>query len=110
MRKIEAIIETSELPELREALREVGVRTIRVSEAELVPVFAGGSGSRHEADDEREWKSGVSMVVPDEAADRVVLTLLATVKGGGIDDGKKFVSSIEYVVRLEATGFFDDVL
>lgn len=110
MRKVEAVLETGELPDVREALREIGVRTMRVSEVKEELVYVDKSGPWERAAEEGGSKSRLSIIVPDDEADRVILTLLGALKGGGIDDGSRFVSSIEHVVRLEATGFFDDVI
>lgn len=112
MKKIEAIVQNAELSDIRYALREIGVRTIRVTEVvdELVPVYGKGFGRQVQEEAEAHTRSKISVVVPDDEADRVVLTLVSTLKAGGIDDGSSFVSSIEYVVHLEASGFFDDIL
>lgn len=112
MTKIEAVVETRELADVRDALREMGVRTMRVTEATEVPVPVGQATGGHFAgeDGEVHAKARVSVVVPDDLTDRVILTLLAIVKGGGIDEEGRFVSSIEHVVRLESAGFFDNFL
>jgi nitrogen regulatory protein P-II 1 len=111
MKKIEAIVKNAELSDVRYALREIGVRTIRVTELaeELVPVYDHGAGRQIEEVAETRTRSKISVVVPDDEADGVVLALVSTLKDGGIGDGNSFVSSIEYVVRLEAPGFFFDV-
>lgn len=112
MKRIEAIVGTGELGSIRDALREIGVRTMRVTEVEedLVPVFQNTVGRAAEPEHEPAQKSRVGVVVPDDLADRVILVFLANLREGGIDDGSGFVSSIEHVVRLEAEGFFEDVI
>ena len=111
MRKIEAIVRNAELSDVRHSLREIGVRTIRVTEVaeELVPLYSHGAGLQVEDAVEARTRSKISVVVPDDEADAVVLALVSILKDGGIDDGKRFISSIEYVVRLETSGFFFDI-
>lgn len=111
MKKIEAMVEAEELADIRDALREMGVRTIRVAEVAEEPAFVEdfASGDFTTGDSEVRAKVRISVVVPDDLTDRVILTLLASVKGGGVDTEGAFVSSIQHVVRLEAAGYFDDI-
>ncbi len=112
VKRIEAIVGTGDLVGIREALREIGVRTVRVTESddEKVPVLVSVSSRRGGTGSELPAKSKVSVVVSDDLADRVILMLLANAKEGEVDDGDGFASSIEHVVRLEAEGFFEDVI
>ncbi len=112
MKRIEVIVRNAELSEIRYALRDFGITTMRVTEVEkeFVPEYRRNSERQAELEPETEKRSKVSVVVPDEEADSVVLMFVSTLKDGGINDGKGFVSSIEYVVRLEADGFFDNMI
>lgn len=112
MKKIEAIVEIEEIGEVRDALREMGITTMRVSEVneERVLVVHDRIGRSPEVDALERPRVRISVVVPDDLTDSVILMLLSIVKSGGIDDGKNFVSAIEHVVRLEAAGFFDGVI
>jgi nitrogen regulatory protein PII len=112
MRRIEAIVETDELGDLRDALRELGVRTMRVTEVKrdesLSPRRETGTQSADQV--KRSQKTMVGVVVPDDLTDRLILTLMGVTREGGVRDGEAFVSSIEQIVRLEADGFFDGLL
>ncbi len=112
MRKIEAIVETDELGGLRDALRELGVKTMRVSEVkgEDAPSRRREIGRQLENEVKPFPRAKVGVVVPDDMTDRVILTLMGVTREGGVRDGEAFVSSIEEVVRLEAEGFFDGLL
>jgi nitrogen regulatory protein PII len=112
MRKIEAIIETEELGDLRDALRELGVRTMRVTEVKGKDVLSRRREIGRQPDDRVKPfpRAKIGVVVPDDLTDRVILTLMGVTREGGVRDGEAFVSSIEQVVRLEAEGFFDGML
>lgn len=112
MKKIEAIVETGKLADIREALRDVGIRSMRVTGAAEIAAAAGNAAMKSHEEDElhAHSKARISVVVPDDMTDKVLLTLLANVKRGGTDDGEPFLSSIEHVVRLEAAGLLDGII
>ncbi|MCL4538357.1 MAG: P-II family nitrogen regulator [Bacteroidetes bacterium] len=112
MKRIEAIVGLNELGAVREALREIGIRTMRVTdvEEEMVPVLNLVAGRKSGPEPGHSGKAKISVVVSDKLADRVILMLLANLREGVVYDGGGLVSSIEHVVRLEAEGFFEDVI
>lgn len=91
MRKIEAIVETGELGKLRDALREIGIKTMRVAE------FGGKEDEfrnrttdhRPEAKNNSPSKAKIGVVVPEDVAGMVILALLSKTKDGGFDDLQK---------------------
>jgi len=93
MKKIEAIIQPSRFESVKEALREIGVEGITVTE-----VRGHGRQKGHtEVYRGREYsvdllpKVKLELVVPDAQAAKVVETILQTAKTGKIGDGKIFI-------------------
>ena len=112
MTKLEAIVETNELGDLRDALREPGVKAMSVGEVKGEEALSRHREIGRQLDDEVKPfpRAKVGAVVPDDMTDRVILTIMGVTREGGVRDGEAFVSSIEEVVRLEAEGFFDGLL
>ena len=102
MKKIEAIIKPFKLEEVKDALTELGVYGMTVSE---VRGFGRQKGHK-EASRGTEYtiefvpKTTIEVVVPDGLADKVVETIMRTAKTGSIGDGKIFVSNLEGVIRI----------
>ncbi len=109
MRKIEALVQNEEVGEIREALRAIGVRTLRLSEAgaEGGGTNRGWSLAQSAGPGERKGMAKVGLVVPDHLTDRVILTLLG-ITGAGPDGSKSSLTSIERIVPLDPVGLLDD--
>jgi nitrogen regulatory protein P-II 1 len=108
MKKIEAIIKPYKLEEVRDALGELGVTGMTVTEVR-------GFGRRTGATElflgsERTVglspKIMIEVVVPDQAADSTVAAVVKSARTGKIGDGKVFVAKVEQAVRIrtEETG------
>ena len=82
MKKIEAIIKPFKLDEVKEALQEVGLQGITVTEAK-------GFG-----------RQKVEIVLGDESVEAAIEAIRKAAQTGRIGDGKIFVSNIEEVVRI----------
>ena len=102
MKKIEAIIQPSRFESVKEALREIGVEGITVTE-----VRGHGRQKGHtEVYRGREYsvdllpKVKLELVLPDAQAAKVVETILQTAKTGKIGDGKIFISSMDDAIRI----------
>jgi len=102
MKKIEAIIKPFKLEEVKEALAEVGVQGMTVTEVKGFGRQKGHTeiyrGSEYTVDFLPKVK--LEIVVEDGNAQRVVDTIQKTANTGKIGDGKIFVSSIEGAVRI----------
>ena len=102
MKKIEAIIKPFKLDEVKEALNEIGIKGITVSEVKGFGRQKGHtelySGAEYVVDFLPKIK--IEIVVKAEMVEKVVSTIVETAKTGRIGDGKVFVSSIEEVVRI----------
>ena len=103
MRKIEASVEFNELVGLRDSLRKVGVKTIRVTglNENGVPAERTGVDSSPAGGDRPRSRARVGVVVPDDIADRVILIFLGMMESDHVCDAHSAASSIEHVVRLE---------
>ena len=102
MKKIEAVIKPFKLDEVKEALHEVGVSGITVTEAKGFGRQKGHTELYRGAEYVVDFlpKVRLEIVVDDDQADRVVEAIANAARTGRIGDGKIFVSSIESVVRI----------
>ena len=109
MNKIEAIIKPFKLDEVKEALAEVGVQGMTVSEVKGFGRQKGQTevfrGSEYTVDFVPKIK--IEIVVTDEAVDRVVKAIQQTAKTGKIGDGKIFVWPLKMVMRIRTAEMND---
>lgn len=102
MTKLEAIIQPSKLDTVKEALREVGVSGMTVSEVRGHGRQKGHTevyrGSEYTVDLLPKIK--LEMVLPDSRVDAAVQTILRAAKTGKIGDGKIFLSRIDEAIRI----------
>ena len=102
MKKIEAIIKPFKLDDAKQALAEIGVQGLSVSEIRGFGRQKGHSelyrGAEYVVDFLPKLK--LEVVVPDEAVEKVTLALSKAARTGKIGDGKIFVSPIEEAVRI----------
>jgi len=102
MKKIEAIIKPFKLDEVKDALGEIGIEGMTVSEVKGFGRQKGHTeiyrGSEYTVDFLPKIK--VELVVADVQADRAVAAIVKSAKTGKIGDGKVFVSGIEQAVRI----------
>ena len=102
MKKIEAIIKPFKLDEVKEALHEIGVSGITVTEAKGFGRQKGHTELYRGAEYVVDFlpKVKLEVVVGDQIAERVVEAIAAAAQTGRIGDGKIFVSNVEEVVRI----------
>jgi nitrogen regulatory protein P-II 1 len=102
MKKIEAIIKPFKLEEVQDALGEIGIDGMTVSE-----VKGFGQQNRHT----EIYRSGeytidflpklkIDLVVGDQNAERAVNAIIKSARTGKISDDKVFISDIEEAVRI----------
>ena len=109
MKKIEAVIKPFTLDDVIEALSEVGVEGVSVTEIRGFGRQKGRSeiykGAEYVVDFLPKVK--VEVVVKTDDVDRCVDAIVRAARTGKIGDGKIFVTSVERVVRIR-TGELDD--
>jgi nitrogen regulatory protein P-II 1 len=109
---ITAIIKPFKLDDVRDALGEVGVTGMTVSEVKGFGRQKGHTelyrGAEYVVDFLPKLK--LEIAVPDDDADRVVETIMETAASGRIGDGKIFVTSIERAVRIRTSEEGEDAL
>jgi nitrogen regulatory protein PII len=102
MKKIEGIVRPHLLEAVKNALQEVGIVGMTVSEVKGFGRQKGHTetyrGSEYKVDFLPKVK--VEVAVPDELSSRVVEAIVASGKTGKFGDGKVFVTSLEEVVRI----------
>jgi nitrogen regulatory protein P-II 1 len=108
MKKIEAIIKPFKLEEVKDALAEMGVEGMTVTEVKGFGRQKGHTeiyrGSEYTVDFLPKVK--VEIVLSDELMDRAVSVITSAAKTGKIGDGKIFVLPVEHAIRIrtEETG------
>jgi len=102
MKKIEAIIKPFKLTEVKDALNELGIQGLTVSEVKGFGRQKGHTeiyrGSEYTVDFLPKIK--IETVVADSVKDAAVTAIIKAAKTGKIGDGKIFVSSLEEVIRI----------
>lgn len=102
MKQITAIIKPFKLDEVREALAEVGVTGLTVTEVKGFGRQKGHTELYRGAEYVVDFlpKIKVEVVVDDAAVDHAVDAIIKAARTGKIGDGKIFVQNIEQVVRI----------
>ena len=102
MKKIEAIIKPFKLDEVKDALGEVGIEGMTVSEVKGFGRQKGHTeiyrGSEYTVDFLPKIK--IELVVTDQQLGRAVEVIAKSAKTGKIGDGKVFVTNIEDAIRI----------
>jgi nitrogen regulatory protein P-II 1 len=102
MKKIEAIIKPFKLEEVKDALGEIGIEGMTVSEVKGFGRQRGHTeiyrGSEYTVDFLPKVK--IEVVVGDNVLEQAVTTIIHAAKTGKIGDGKVFVSTVEEAVRI----------
>ena len=112
MKKIEAIIKPFKLDEVKEALHEVGVSGITVTEAKGFGRQKGHTELYRGAEYVVDFlpKVKLEVVVDDALAPRVVEAIAKAARTGRIGDGKIFISEIQEVIRIRTGERGDDAV
>jgi nitrogen regulatory protein P-II 1 len=102
MKKVEAIIQTSRLNPVKEALQEVGVDGMTVSEVRGHGRQKGHTevyrGNEYTVDLLPKIK--VEIILPDQLLEQAVQAILKTAKTGKIGDGKIFIYNVDEAIRI----------
>lgn len=102
MKKIEAIIKPFKMDDVREALGEIGVSGMTVSEVKGFGRQKGHTelyrGAEYMVDFLPKMK--IEIVVAEENVERCVNAIIEAAQTGKIGDGKIFVTDVERVIRI----------
>lgn len=109
MKKIEAIIKPFKLDEVREALSEIGVTGLTVTEVKGFGRQKGHTELYRGAEYVVDFlpKVKIEVVIASEHVDAALEAIVNAARTGKIGDGKIFVSAVEKVVRIR-TGETDE--
>ncbi len=102
MKKIEAIIKPFKLDEVKDALMDVGVYGMTVTEARGFGRQKGHTELYRGAEYVIDFlpKLKIEVIVPDEQVEKVVEAITNAARTGKIGDGKIFIIPVEDVIRI----------
>ena len=102
MKKIEAVIKPFKLDEVREALSEIGVSGLTVTEVKGFGRQKGHTELYRGAEYVVDFlpKVKIEIVVPDGSVENAIESIVKAAHTGKIGDGKIFVTNVEQVVRI----------
>ncbi|MCX8503151.1 MAG: P-II family nitrogen regulator [Beijerinckiaceae bacterium] len=102
MKKIEAIIKPFKLDDVKEALQDVGLQGITVTEAKGFGRQKGHTELYRGAEYVVDFlpKVKIEIVLPDELLEQAVNAIRNAAQTGRIGDGKIFVSTVEEAIRI----------
>ena len=104
MKKVEAIVKPFKLEDIKEALSEIGIQGMTVTEVKGFGRQKGHTELYRGAEFVVEFlpKVKIEIAITKEQLDEVIesITSACKINGGKIGDGKIFVSSLEQVVRI----------
>ncbi|MCP3428941.1 P-II family nitrogen regulator [Opacimonas viscosa] len=112
MKKIEAIIKPFKMDDVREALAEVGVNGMTVTEVKGFGRQKGHTelyrGAEYQVDFLPKMK--LEMILADEQVDRAIEAIMSTAQTGKIGDGKIFVYNVEQALRIRTGESGDEAI
>ena len=102
MKKIEAIFKPFKLDEVREALSEIGVSGLTVTEVKGFGRQKGHTELYRGAEYVVDFlpKVKIEVVVVEDMLERAVDAIVKAARTGKIGDGKIFISSVDQVIRI----------
>ncbi len=112
MKKIEAIIKPFKLDEVREALSEVGIAGLTVTEVKGFGRQKGHTELYRGAEYVVDFlpKVKVEIVLADEMVEQAVESIIKAARTGKIGDGKIFVMPVEQIVRIRTGEVNEDAI
>ncbi len=112
MKKVDAIIKPFKLDEVKEALNEIGIQGITVSEVKGFGRQKGHTELYRGAEYVVDFipKIKLEIIVADDILSKVVEAIEKSAKTGRIGDGKIFVTPVDAVVRIRTGETGEDAL
>ena len=112
MKKVEAIIKPFKLDEVKDALSEVGIQGMTVTEVKGFGRTGGKKevyrGSAYVVDFVPKVK--VEIIVPNESVQQVVNVIIEAARTGKIGDGKIFITLVDEVIRIRTGETGEDAI
>jgi len=112
MKKLEAIVKPFKLDDVKEALQEIGIHGMTVTEVKGFGRQKGHTELYRGAEYVVDFlpKIKIETVVTDERADAVIEAIQSSAGTGKIGDGKIFVTAVEQVIRIRTGEIGADAL
>ena len=109
MKRIEAILKPFKLDEVREALSEIGISGLTVTEVKGFGRQKGHTELYRGAEYVVDFlpKVKIEVVIPDTMLERAVDAIVKSARTGKIGDGKIFITGVDQVIRIR-TGETDE--
>jgi len=109
MKMITAIIKPFKLEEVREALAQVGVKGVTVSEVKGIGRQKGHTELYRGAEYEVSYVAKIKLetVLADDLVDQAIESIIVSANTGKVGDGKIFITNIEKAIRIR-TGETDN--
>lgn len=109
MKKIEAVIKPFKLDDVRDALQEIGVQGMTITEAKGFGRQKGHSELYRGAEYVIDFlpKVKLEIIAPESRVEAIVEAIQTAARTGRIGDGKIFVSSVDQAIRIR-TGEADE--
>ena len=112
MKKIEAIIKPFKMEDVREALADVGVNGMTVTEVKGFGRQKGHTelyrGAEYQVDFLPKMK--IEIILSDDVVDRAIEAITSAANTGKIGDGKVFVYNVEQAIRIRTGEAGDEAL
>jgi nitrogen regulatory protein P-II 1 len=112
MKKIEAVIKPFKLDEVREALSDLGINGLTVTEVKGFGRQKGHTELYRGAEYVVDFlpKVKVEVILADDLVDRAIESIVSAARTGKIGDGKIFVTAVEQVVRIRTGETNEDAI
>jgi len=112
MKKVDAIIKPFKLDEVKEALNEIGIQGITISEVKGFGRQKGHTELYRGAEYVVDFipKIKIEIIVSDSILSQVVAVIEKSAKTGRIGDGKIFVTNVDEVIRIRTGETGEDAL
>ena len=112
MKKIEEIVKPFKLDDVREALADVGIAGMTVTEVKGFGRQKGHTELYRGAEYQVDFlpKVKIEIVLDDERVELAVETILKSAKTGKIGDGKIFIYSVEEAIRIRTSEQGDEAI
>ncbi|MCI0706642.1 MAG: P-II family nitrogen regulator [Ignavibacteriae bacterium] len=112
MKKIEAIIRPFKLDDVREALSEIGVRGMTLTEVKGYGRQKGHTETYRGAEYKIDFlpKIKIEIIAKESMVEGIVAAIIKTAKTGEVGDGKIFVSPVDDVIRVRTEESGEDAI